>query len=283
MALIKEGLWGIVNGTDTVPEEGAERAKFISRRDKALATIVLAVDPKLLYLIGGDPEDPVVVWRALANQFQRNTWANKLELKRKLFSLKLADGGSVQDHIKTMTEVFDKLSAIDEPVKEEDTVVYLLASLPECYNVLVTALEASPDVPTLAVVTECLLHEESKTKSRIVESSQEGALAVRSKKLRCHFCHKLGHFKKRLSRLCEIPVKDFWSRQARSSQTSKEKQNGSLQGAEDESGSESESTGLVVQHALSADSTIRGQWIVDSGATCHMCNSPDQFKLCAVH
>ena len=48
--------------------------------------------------------------------------------------------------------------------------------------------------------------------------------------------------------------------------------------AEDESGSESESTGLVVQHALSADSTIHGQWIVDSGATCHMCNSPDQFS-----
>ena len=68
--------------------------------------------------------------------------------------------------------------------------------MPECYNVLVTALEASPDIPTLAVVTERLLHEESKTKSRIVESSQEGALAVRSKKLRCHFCHKLGHFKR---------------------------------------------------------------------------------------
>ena len=59
-----------------------------------------------------------------------------------LFSLKLADGGSVQDRIKTMTEEFDELSAIDEPVKLEDRVVYLLASFPECYNVLVTALEA---------------------------------------------------------------------------------------------------------------------------------------------
>ena len=38
-----------------------QNSKFVFRRDKALATIVLSVDPMLLYLIG-DPEDPVVVW-----------------------------------------------------------------------------------------------------------------------------------------------------------------------------------------------------------------------------
>ena len=166
MALIKDGLWGIMSGSEAAPTEGeAAQAKFAARRDKALATIVLAVEPGLLYLIGPDPKDPAVVWKALADQFQRNTWANKLELKRKLFSLRLADGGSVQDHIKSMTEIFDELSAIDQPVKEEDRVVYLLASLPECYNVLVTALEANPEVPALAVVTKRLRkpNEESST------------------------------------------------------------------------------------------------------------------------
>ena len=67
----------------------------------------------------------------------------------------------MQDHIKTLTEVCDELSAVGEPVKEED----LLASLPECYSVLVTALEANPTIPTLTIVTERLLHEESKLSS----------------------------------------------------------------------------------------------------------------------
>ena len=160
MALMKEGLWGIVNKTEVAPAEGAEQqARFTARRDKALATIVLAVEPTLLYLIGTDPTDPVVVWKALADQFQRKTWANKLGLKRKLFSLRLADGGSVQHHIKTMTEVCDELSAVGETVKKEDRVV---ASLPESYNVLVTALEASAEVPSLAVVIKRLLPEETK-------------------------------------------------------------------------------------------------------------------------
>ena len=61
MALIKDGLWGIVSGSEIAPVEVAEQAKFALTRDKALATIVLAVDPSLLYLIGTDPEDPGMI------------------------------------------------------------------------------------------------------------------------------------------------------------------------------------------------------------------------------
>ena len=165
------------------PTEGADQqAKFAVRRDKTLATTVLAVEPSLLYLIGADPTDLVKIWKCLADQFQRKTWANKLELKRKLFSMRLGERGSVHNHIQSMTEVCDELSAIGEPVNEEDRVVYLLASLPESYNVLVTALEASVEVPALAVVTERLLHEEGKMKSRWNPSSQEGHLLPDSRR-----------------------------------------------------------------------------------------------------
>ena len=130
MALIKEGLWNIVNGTETVPDEGAERqAKFAARRDKALAIIVLAIEPSLLYLVGADPTNSVVVWRILADQFQRKTWANKLELKQKLFSMQLAEGGSVQEHIKFMTEICDELSVIGEPIREDVENVFYMKRL----------------------------------------------------------------------------------------------------------------------------------------------------------
>ncbi len=41
-----------------------------------------------------------------------------------------------------MTEVFEELSIIGDVVTEEDRVVHLLASLPDSFNVIVTALEA---------------------------------------------------------------------------------------------------------------------------------------------
>ena len=170
MALVRDGLWGIVAGTETEPGETAEadrRSKFLARRDRALATIVLAVDPSLLYLIG-DPNDPVAVWKKLQNQFQKKTWANKLALRRRLHSLQLRDGGSVQDHVKAMTELFNELAIVGDSIEEDDRVVYLLASLPDSFNTLVTALEASEDVPKMEVVTERLLHAERKGREKDV-------------------------------------------------------------------------------------------------------------------
>ena len=52
MALLKQQLWGIVSGTETAPEAAAELAEFEIKRDKTLATLVLAVEPSLLYLLG---------------------------------------------------------------------------------------------------------------------------------------------------------------------------------------------------------------------------------------
>ena len=88
----------------------------------------------------------------------------------------------MQEHIKFMSEICDELSVIGETVSEEDRVVHLLASLLENYNVLVTVLEASAEVPILAVVREHLLHEETKMKSRSNQFSQEGVLTTSFKK-----------------------------------------------------------------------------------------------------
>ena len=72
MALMKDGLWGIVNESERAPEEN-QADKFVARRDRALAIIVLAIDPLLLYLLG-NPDNPVRGWKKLENQFQKKTW-----------------------------------------------------------------------------------------------------------------------------------------------------------------------------------------------------------------
>ena len=57
--------------------------------------------------------------------------------------------------------------SIDAPVSDEDKVVHLLASLPDSFGVLVTALEANSEtVPKLELVTDRLLLEEQKLKRK---------------------------------------------------------------------------------------------------------------------
>ena len=117
LALIKDGLWNIVTGT----EGENDRQKYLLRKDCAIATIVLSVEPMLLHLLGPDPEeDPAAVWKKLADQFQKKMWANKLTLRRKLHNWKLKDGQSVQKHVKALTEIFDELSIIGDLLDKEN-------------------------------------------------------------------------------------------------------------------------------------------------------------------
>ena len=274
MALMKEGLWKIVNGEEAPPaaDKADKYAKFVARRDRALATIVLSVQPSLLYLIG-EPEDPTIVWKKLSEQFQKKTWANKLELRRRLYSLRLKEGDSVQEHIKAMIEIFNGLSVIGDPVSDEDRVVHLLASLPETFNMLVTALEASPNVPKMEIVTERLLHEERKMKDRGTSSvsSSEKAMAAKrppwKRGPKCHHCGKFGHIKRNCRDLAPNNNQKEWSRKQKANNA--EVKLGS-------SNNESESDALVAGCALAANAT-RDTWIVDSGATCHMCNNDKLF------
>ena len=81
MSLIKDGLWGIVDGSEAAPAEtDGAYSKYISQKNYALTIIVLSIDPSLLYLLG-DPTDPTVVWERFSTQFQKKTWANKLALR----------------------------------------------------------------------------------------------------------------------------------------------------------------------------------------------------------
>ena len=58
-----------------------------------------------------------------------------------------------------MSEILQELSIIGYPVDEEDKVVQMLSSLPKSYDMLVTALEANPEIPGMESITEKIIHE----------------------------------------------------------------------------------------------------------------------------
>ena len=85
---------------------------------------------------------------------------------------------------------------------------------------------------------------------------------------RCH-CKKFGHIKRNCDELAKsrIPV---------SFQEKRREKRSAYKVTEDKS--DSESIGLVVCHTLIVGTTSsQGRWIVDSGATCHMCNNQKMF------
>ena len=238
-----------------------------------------------MWIVGEDPQDPTAVWKKLQDQFQKKTWANKMSLRKRLYTAKLKNGESASEHIRMMTEVFNELAVVGDPVGEADQVIYLLAGLPESYDMLVTAFETMETVPNWETVVERVCDQEKKKG----EKSQEKALTSWSKRemvaerwskreKRCFECGDTSHFKKDCPRLKDGKAKANTKVEKSSRKSGKKSRGGGKQKACKASANDSsdDEYGLFAHHALS--SFDRGGWIVDSGATAHMCNNKDLFR-----
>ena len=199
--LMAKGLWNLVDGSEVLASEAtaAAAALFQSRLHKAFSTIVLAMDSAQLYLVTSC-EEPKQAWDALKNHFERETLANKLLLKKQYFRSEMKEGTSVDQHLKHMKDITDKLAAIGAPVSEEDQVVTLLGSLPKSFATLVTAIEARMDGVSLDYVQQALIHEEMKQSElsgqlSVAESALTGDFKRNTPRDRpkCYGCGNVGH------------------------------------------------------------------------------------------
>ena len=132
----------------------------------------------------------------------------------------------------------------------------------------------------MEVVTERLLHEERKLKDHADSTgvSSEKAMTAkqqsRKKGPKCHHCGKIGHIK----RECRDVTGKKADKSQKESRYSKQKANKAEVKKRDDDSSSSDTVGLIVTHAgLVGAAAHQNNWIVDSGATCHMCNNSKCF------
>ena len=202
--LMAKGIWGLVDGSEVLAHDAtpAAQALYRSRLQKAFSTVVLAIDRAQLYLITSC-EEPKQAWDALKKHFERETLANKLFLKKQYFRSEMKEGTSVEQHLKHMKDITDKLAAIGAPISEEDQVVTLLGSLPRSFATLVTAIEARMEGVSLDYVQQALIHEEMKQselscQSSGAESALTGAFRRGTPRDRptCFGCGEVGHIRR---------------------------------------------------------------------------------------
>lgn len=84
---------------------------------------------------------------------------DQIVFKKALFSFRDERSTSVEQHLKHMKDITDKLAAIGAPISEEDQVVTLLGSLPRTFATFVTAIEARMEDVYLDYVQRALIHE----------------------------------------------------------------------------------------------------------------------------
>lgn len=114
----------------------------------------------------------------------------------------------MEEHVMTMQDLIDKLTALGEEIKEHLFVAMLLSSLPESYSTLITALESrSEEELTLNLVTGKLIDEYRRRKG--VPNTEDLSIALKVsqnketdkiKEKTCYFCKNPRHFKQECTR-----------------------------------------------------------------------------------
>lgn len=255
MLLVRENLWKHV--TEAAPEPLTDAWK--DGDAKARATIVLLVD---------DSQHPLIrncktaneTWEELRKHHQKTTMCTRVSYLKKLCKAEYADDNDMEGHLFRMEELFASLANAGQELEPSLKVAMVLKSMPDSFDILTTALESrSDDELTMELVKRKLLDEAQKR----AEKSHRGESILRAggdkKPIVCHNCHKPGHFKRECpaSRAGREPTNGGASQSHVTTKKSKPKA----------------TVGMATPFAFMVAATERASnvWIVDSGATSHMC------------
>ena len=153
------------------------------------------------------------------------------------------------EHVNQLRSLHDQLKEMGETVDDKELAMTLLASLPQEFKPLITALDAvGEDNLYFNKVKGMLLNGNTHTKSKIPEKTFNGT---------CHFCHERGHF-----------ARDCRKRKAKlNTQKNEKEKKGSTHCAENENNEN------VTDHdeaLITSNVANMSDWIIDSGATQHM-------------
>ncbi|KAH9782190.1 Integrase catalytic domain-containing protein [Citrus sinensis] len=105
----KEGYEG---SSSKSPEIAAEIDK------KARSTIILSLSDSVIREVAKE-RTVAELWTKLENLYMTKSLANRLYIKKRMFSLKMAEGSSLEEHIDEFNRVCDTLETIDEGLNDE--------------------------------------------------------------------------------------------------------------------------------------------------------------------
>ena len=284
LVLRGKGLWKLVTGDEQEPAAGDESviAKFARRRDVAVTTILLSIEESCLSPVM-NLRDPIEIWRTLRETFQSVSEASIDAYLSRYQNLKMKGSEGVMDYVNRLKMVENQLYDIGHLLSDADKKRALLRGLREEYKVTaevvrVTGKTLSEAIAQLIMVELSLQNDAEDarlgTESHKALSSTEHQLTDSKQ---CSHCGRSGH------------VKDecFHNPHGRNYRTSRPRQDGNKTGRMQEgknknkvkSGKGAYTTFVTKFIGAVSEKQHKAshKWIIDSGASVHMCNDRSLF------
>lgn len=270
MVLALRDMDDMLNKENTPREEDTQAMALWERRDvKARAIIGLTLGSEQLEHVAGC-DTAADMWTTLQDVFQRKSLMNKMKARREFYSVMMDPSEKMLTYINRVRNLGENLKAMGGEASQMDVAMSVLNGLPSDYESLIVALDAKGEEElNLDFVKSRLLQEERRQAEKKPKKSYGGEMALMGRSrapsdrrtfwatVECYNCHKKGH----LARQCTEKVEQ------------RQVANVVHNDNDDSEGDAVCLLGRASESKMAADT-----WVVDSGASAHMCWDRVVFK-----
>eukprot|EP00733_Pompholyxophrys_punicea_P000255 Pompholyxophrys_punicea_v1_NODE_55_length_4195_cov_3.523671.p2 type:complete len:484 gc:universal NODE_55_length_4195_cov_3.523671:106-1557(+) len=265
---------------DDAPEDERELQWWKIKDRKAKACLLLRINDDLVESTSEMGETTMEVLEAMKRRYASVGMVSQLTARREVLELRMKEGEDIKSHISHLEASLRKLKLAGGEMADPDCIATLLLSLPPSWQPMRLLIENRVDAGelTFEVVKGILMGEQRsrdavtsqtvKTESVAVVKEKYQGRKVNSNTVRlCYSCSLPGHIAK------DCPKKNLNSTPRT---TKKECENCHLKNHTTAECRKKKQTLLVVEQ-LHTVTSEQPTWVIDSGASSHMCHSAEMF------
>jgi hypothetical protein len=151
-----------------------DKKKKFEIETKAHSAILLSLGDEVLREVSSE-EKALGLWEKLSEIYMKKSLANKLYLKKKLYTLRMDESKELRKHLDDYNKIILDLCNIGVKIDDEDQAIILLSSLPKNYEHFVDTILYGKDSLTMTEVKAALSSKEIQRKDdNKIESNGEG-------------------------------------------------------------------------------------------------------------
>ncbi|UYV72721.1 hypothetical protein LAZ67_10000404 [Cordylochernes scorpioides] len=262
MLLIERGLWECVINEETIDADEDQRKyeKTKIKQERALATIALSISTEQqIHVI--DCKTASEAWTTLEQIFEPKSRARILQLKKQFVNIKFIEEENMINYLSRLKTCSDHLGEAGCEVKDEDLAYSMLAGLPDSYDgIIMNFGNMTDDEFTSSKVRQVLLTEHERTTRKedlfkeVLQVNQHQNNSSTDSRRKCYRCGKIGHIATNCRGMRQTTTRN------RDNQHYQRKVN--------------KSDNFLAALNLTSD---EDSWLLDSGATNHVCRNKDWF------
>ncbi|GKC92424.1 hypothetical protein Tco_1157866 [Tanacetum coccineum] len=157
--------------------EAGEKAALMK---KAYSTLILCLGDRVLREVTKETST-AGIWTKLTSLYMTKSLANRLYLKKKLYTYNMSPGTKLGDHIDEFNKLILDLANIDIEIEDEDQALMLLTSLPSSYKNFMETLLYGRESLTMEDVLATLNSRELKKRTEGTKEETGDGLYVRGR------------------------------------------------------------------------------------------------------